>query len=244
MSGDLQRFGRPLQGNQPVKDVIRRARTLHVGGRVIRTTLEHPFYARDKGWLECRELEPGDLLCSHDGRWVAVEEVYDSSEYEKVYNLRVADFHTYFVGSEDWSFSVWAHNECFVTAAGKEKILYGEVRGERVVGGHSPRVGERPDRLSERISDNPSGTTNAKLIAATPTGVTRVKGDSSPHTLFPESWSDDKIIGAVGKVGNSPAIAGPRPGDGATTHQGTINGVDIMTIKLPSGEIIAGYPTN
>src|SRR5262245_50520225 len=28
MSRDLQRFGRPLQGNQPAKDVIRRARTL------------------------------------------------------------------------------------------------------------------------------------------------------------------------------------------------------------------------
>jgi hypothetical protein len=27
-----------------------------------------------------------------------------------VYNLRVADFHTYFVGSEDWGFSAWAHN--------------------------------------------------------------------------------------------------------------------------------------
>src|SRR5262249_8149112 len=27
-----------------------------------------------------------------------------------VYNLRIADFHTYFVGSEEWSFSVWAHN--------------------------------------------------------------------------------------------------------------------------------------
>ena len=27
-----------------------------------------------------------------------------------VYNLRIADYHTYFVGSRDWGFSVWAHN--------------------------------------------------------------------------------------------------------------------------------------
>ncbi len=27
-----------------------------------------------------------------------------------VYNLSVADYHTYFVGSPDWGFSVWAHN--------------------------------------------------------------------------------------------------------------------------------------
>ena len=27
-----------------------------------------------------------------------------------VYNLRVADYHTYFVGSREWGFSVWAHH--------------------------------------------------------------------------------------------------------------------------------------
>jgi len=29
-----------------------------------------------------------------------------------VYNLRIADYHTYFVGSREWGFSVWAHNAC------------------------------------------------------------------------------------------------------------------------------------
>jgi hypothetical protein len=55
-------------------------------------------------------LQVGDLLSSHDGQWVAVKEVYDTGEYETVYNLRVETFHTYFVGGEDWGFSVWAHN--------------------------------------------------------------------------------------------------------------------------------------
>jgi len=32
------------------------------------------------------------------------------NEVETVYNLRVAEHHTYFVGSEAWGFSVWAHN--------------------------------------------------------------------------------------------------------------------------------------
>jgi filamentous hemagglutinin len=30
-----------------------------------------------------------------------------------VYNLRVAEYHTYFVGSLEWGFSVWAHNAYF-----------------------------------------------------------------------------------------------------------------------------------
>jgi RHS repeat-associated protein len=42
---------------------------LQVGGKVIRTTAEHPFYAADRGWLPAGQLREGDLLCSHDGSW-------------------------------------------------------------------------------------------------------------------------------------------------------------------------------
>lgn len=35
---------------------------LHIGGQVIGTTAEHPFYVRNKGWLPARELVPGSLL--------------------------------------------------------------------------------------------------------------------------------------------------------------------------------------
>src|SRR5262249_38908229 len=50
------------------------------------------------------------LLGGHDGQWSAVEELFDTREFEPVYNLRVAEYHTYFVGSRGWGFSVWAHN--------------------------------------------------------------------------------------------------------------------------------------
>jgi len=43
-------------------------------------------------------LRVGDRLSSHDGRWVAVEGLQDTGECERVYNLRVAEYHTYFVG--------------------------------------------------------------------------------------------------------------------------------------------------
>ncbi len=83
---------------------------LHVGGQVIRTTGEHPFWVYNKGWVAAGKLEEGDLLSSHDGQWVAVEEAFDTGEYETVYNLKVADHHTYFVGSRTWALSVWVHN--------------------------------------------------------------------------------------------------------------------------------------
>jgi hypothetical protein len=83
---------------------------IHVGGQVIRTTAEHPFFVRDRGWLSAGELQVGQLLSGHDGQWTAVEDLLDTGEFETVYNLRVADFHTYFVGARDWGFSAWAHN--------------------------------------------------------------------------------------------------------------------------------------
>ena len=62
------------------------------------------------GWVACRELQPGDRLLCEDGSLITVEGVRDTGEWETVYNFRVADFHTYFVGCDEWGFSVWAHN--------------------------------------------------------------------------------------------------------------------------------------
>ena len=87
--------------------------TLEVGGRSIRTTAEHPFWVAGRGWTEASELIAGDRLRSHDGRWVVVAGVRDAGEVAAVYNLRVAEDHTYFVGGEGWGFSVWAHNTCW-----------------------------------------------------------------------------------------------------------------------------------
>ncbi len=83
---------------------------VHVGGQVIRTTAEHPFWVRGKGWTAGWELRVGDELSSHDGRWTAVEDLLDTGEWETVYNVRVAEHHTYFVGGEIWGFAIWSHN--------------------------------------------------------------------------------------------------------------------------------------
>jgi hypothetical protein len=98
---------------------------MHVGGQVIRTTGEHPFYEYTKGWIEAAKLQEGDRLATLDGQWIAVEEAYDTGEFETVYNMRVADFLTYFVGCDEWGFSVWAHNAaCSVAVEDGEHVLY------------------------------------------------------------------------------------------------------------------------
>jgi hypothetical protein len=85
---------------------------VHVGGRVIQSTHEHPFWVRGKGWTAANKLQAGDELSSHDGQWIVVDAVVDNGEAADVYNIAVSDYHTYFVGGEDWGFSVWAHNAC------------------------------------------------------------------------------------------------------------------------------------
>jgi hypothetical protein len=83
---------------------------LHVGNEVICTTPEHPFYVDGEGWTAAGALKEGDRVATLSGEWVMVEEVFDTELYEPVYNLRVEEYHTYFVGDETWGFAVWAHN--------------------------------------------------------------------------------------------------------------------------------------
>ena len=83
---------------------------LHVGGRIIGTTAEHPFFVRGKGWVDAHLLRLGDELQTSDGRWLACEGVAYSGRVEAVYNMEVEDYHTYFVGDKAWGWDVWAHN--------------------------------------------------------------------------------------------------------------------------------------
>ncbi len=80
------------------------------GGELIRTTLEHPFWVQGKGWTPAGALSEGDRIATLSGEWVPVADVYDTGEWEAVYNLRVADHHTYFVGDDGWGWAAWAHN--------------------------------------------------------------------------------------------------------------------------------------
>ena len=83
---------------------------LQVGNRTIETTAEHPVYVRGQGWLPAGAMETGQEVLGKDGEWTVVTAVEKTRRIETVYNCRVAEFHTYFVGGEDWEFSVWAHN--------------------------------------------------------------------------------------------------------------------------------------
>jgi len=83
---------------------------LHVGGHLLRPTGPHRFFVKGKGWTPANELQEEDLLSTNYCDWAKVERVTNTGEEAPVYNLRVADHHTYFVGSESWGFAIWTHN--------------------------------------------------------------------------------------------------------------------------------------
>ena len=83
---------------------------LHVGQQIVQTTGEHPFYRDGDGWCRAQHLQPGDLLVGHDDRRTVVRQIVATEVTRAVYNLRVAEDHTYFVGRAAWGFSLWVHN--------------------------------------------------------------------------------------------------------------------------------------
>ncbi|HIE02850.1 MAG TPA: hypothetical protein EYP59_21640 [Thiotrichaceae bacterium] len=75
-------------------------------GELIEATDNHPFYIQGKGWNPASSLKVGQALQLHNGTLVVIEEVLTSVRPEKVYNLTVANAHTYFVGKD----GVLGHN--------------------------------------------------------------------------------------------------------------------------------------
>ncbi len=108
---------------------------IRIKDKEIGTTAEHPFYVYNRGWVPAGELSVGDFLCCEDGEWRAVDDVQDTRKILTVYNLRVAEHHTYFIGAQTWGFSVWAHN------AGPEyQLIQGTIRP----GGKNPSYTRLP----------------------------------------------------------------------------------------------------
>lgn len=105
---------------------------LRVGGRLIEVTPEHPLFVAGRGWTPVGEVVAGDRLSAIDGAsrlplgpegWLVVESNESTGRYDTVYNFRVADHHTYFVGTPAWGFGVWVHNSYGTVGLGKSEHI-------------------------------------------------------------------------------------------------------------------------
>uniref|UniRef100_UPI001FE48C33 polymorphic toxin-type HINT domain-containing protein n=1 Tax=Paenibacillus koleovorans TaxID=121608 RepID=UPI001FE48C33 len=79
---------------------------IHVGGQIIESTFNHPFYVEDKGWTFVKDLKVGDLLVQNDGATLKIDNIELMQTHVTVYNMTVDEFHTYFVSD----LGIWVHN--------------------------------------------------------------------------------------------------------------------------------------
>lgn len=94
---------------------------LTVNGEVITSTLDHPFYVQDAGFVGAGDLYIGDKLLDAEGNTLILEDmkVETLAEPVKVYNFKVDEFHTYYVSR----YSVWVHNaDCVLHPNGEVEI--------------------------------------------------------------------------------------------------------------------------
>ena len=92
-----------------------------VGGEEIITTVDHPFYVRNYGFMVASKLRKGDKLITSSGSELIIEDVRfeHTEEPVKVYNFQVEDFHTYHVGNNQ----IFVHNaKCKVKENGVIEI--------------------------------------------------------------------------------------------------------------------------
>ena len=82
---------------------------LTINGEEIVTTDNHPFYIQGRDLIEAGNLLVGDKLISVNGEvlFVKKHQVEELDEPVDVYNFKVEDYHTYFVGD----CTVWVHNK-------------------------------------------------------------------------------------------------------------------------------------
>ncbi|MEZ4674512.1 MAG: polymorphic toxin-type HINT domain-containing protein [Caldilineaceae bacterium] len=81
---------------------------LTVDGETIETTPEHPFLTADGTWVTADELAIGDKVQSAEGNSGTVDAIAFVAAPQVMYNMTVADAHTYVVGDGEWV----VHNSC------------------------------------------------------------------------------------------------------------------------------------
>ncbi|WP_433794675.1 polymorphic toxin-type HINT domain-containing protein [Actinoplanes sp. CA-252034] len=71
-------------------------------GGTVTATAEHPFWlAKERVWADAEVLQPGQWLRTSAGTWAQIDAVEARSAEQRVYNLSVADFRTFYVVAGD-----------------------------------------------------------------------------------------------------------------------------------------------
>jgi len=214
---------RGVMGARPVTAVITGTGVKHlvdisVGGAVVSATAGHPFAVAGTGdWIDAAALRAGDHLRTPAGAQIAVDGVAHRAEDVTVYNLTVADLHTYFVLAGDDAVLVHNQDDC--------------VEGEEP-GGSAPV----PDPVGGAVTYGPNTLSHLRSHAQDLRTAARADGIEIPRSpTKPETQAAMKDY--IHYVVNNPHQRGVGPyktyPDAIWSRRG-----DLIIVRQASGEFI------
>lgn len=94
---------------------------IFIGDEEIITTTDHPFWLRNRGFVPAMNLVVGSELLDCNGNTVVVDNIYreDSIDGVEVFNFKVGDYHTYFVGEN----CILVHNANYKNRVPKQGVI-------------------------------------------------------------------------------------------------------------------------
>ena len=212
-----------------VLDTFRRTTTelvhLTVNGECIRTTHTHPFYVKDKGFINAGQLITSDMLQDNRKCSLKIEKISFQSTEEpvNVYNLNVEEYHTYYIGLNN----IFVHNAC-----SSEQVRQNSRNGkEAQEARHKELLNDHPETQQE-VTIKPIGDDglpvdyNVRVDELTSDFFNEVKAsDTAPYTNnqsrgYPLLERNGGIIRGKGKPG-FPGGTPIGPLKGYTTRNGT-----------------------
>jgi len=114
-AGDEVWAADPITGERKLSRVVARTMSmatallvLNIGGEEVQATETHPFQVVGQGMTAAGNLKVGDKIERKDGESAEVESIALRVGSFPVFNLEVADAHTYFVGQH----GLLVHNGC------------------------------------------------------------------------------------------------------------------------------------
>ena len=158
----------------------------------------HPAGALGK-WVAARDLEAGDVLVLRDGHAAPIEMVtVRRASAMKVYNIKVADLHTYAVGD----LGIAVHNRpCFppgtlvLMGDGSTKSIE-KIRVGDYVLARDPESGSsaRPCQVSALIRDFADGLVHVKFRSPTGSLCTITSTQFHPFWTFNRNWVEARDL--------------------------------------------------
>ena len=147
-AGDKVMAGDPQKGQEKPETILRvivgtglkHLYDIHVAGGVIEATYNHPFWVADtQTFVWANDLKAGEHLLIADGRAPPIDAISHHDEITTVYNLSIAEIHTFYVGTG----SVLVHNSCGNPLEGTqytEKVLGQMANSKDILHAFPPEV--------------------------------------------------------------------------------------------------------